>query len=553
MAVPLYRAMLDGAIHSSDQENDPLAQPLLEEGFDGTSHDPLWPPPNGNSWVPNAPSNVCDSDDTDRKRLRKSQRRVSFSDETDGRGEREDPHYSLRQRKPPAMSRLLDRNPDSSQSRSLWNTQLVGKEKARRRDQMPEYRGNDSFSGDHNDPPECPVLQRSDRHRYASSFWNSWFYTLAYQRTVVLIVILFLVYFALVAFFALLYFSVSRIGAAMEANDENSNHHQVDTVNIPSFHMVNATLSFPSFIVCDMDLHEPMEAMYFSLSTMASIGYGVSDYYFGKCVVPFVLVLMQICTAICFDAIAIGLLFQRIRRSHKRSKTIVFTNSAVAQRIRNVPHLMIRIAELRRYPLLNATVRAYCIRHERYLCSTKVRDDPSTDVEANRDSAAAVETIHFVTRPMKLQMERILMNIPQVIVHRMDHDSPLCPPSVWYDQHGKKYHYPIRHCTFEGTDRENRPEIHDDKGWMDDTQARQQFMQDRHIEVVVVVEGTDELTGTCTQTKQSYTHADVRWNAQWVPCIFPSGTPSATCVIDFSLFHAVEDAPGNSEDCPYIH
>jgi Inward rectifier potassium channel C-terminal domain len=286
--------------------------------------------------------------------------------------------------------------------------------------------------------------------------------------------------------------------------------------------------------------------MYFSLSTMASIGYGVSDYYFGKCVVPFLLVLMQICTAICFDAIAIGLLFQRIRRSHKRSKTIIFTNAAVVQRIRTVPYLMIRIAELRRYPLLNATVRAYCIRHERYPVFKMGSDDRSTDLEANRDFAAtpAIETIHFVTKPIKLQTEHILMNIPQVIVHKMDCDSPLCPPSVWYDAHGKEHRYPYSPHNIEPPDK-NRG--------MEDTRAMQKFMQDRNIEVILVVEGTDELTGTCTQTKQSYTFADVHWNAKFAPCIFPSAAPSASCVIDFSLFHVVEAAPGNAEDCPYVH
>ena len=36
-----------------------------------------------------------------------------------------------------------------------------------------------------------------------------------------------------------------------------------------------------TIVFCDLDLHDHMEAMYFSLSTMTTIGYGVSDYYFG--------------------------------------------------------------------------------------------------------------------------------------------------------------------------------------------------------------------------------------------------------------------------------
>ncbi len=39
-------------------------------------------------------------------------------------------------------------------------------------------------------------------------------------------------------------------------------------------------------------------ALYFSLSTMATIGYGTSDYYFGDCWTPFILVLIQVFSAI---------------------------------------------------------------------------------------------------------------------------------------------------------------------------------------------------------------------------------------------------------------
>ena len=105
--------------------------------------------------------------------------------------------------------------------------------------------------------------------------------------------------------------------------------------------------------------------MYFSLSTMTTIGYGVSDYYFGGCYSPLFIVLLQICTAIVFDAVAVGLIFHRISRGASRSRSILFSNQAIVRNIRGVPHLMFRLGERRNYHLIEATIRCYCIRHVR--------------------------------------------------------------------------------------------------------------------------------------------------------------------------------------------
>ena len=58
------------------------------------------------------------------------------------------------------------------------------------------------------------------------------------------------------------------------------------------------------------------------------IGYGVSDNYFGGYYSPLLIVLWQVCTAIVFDAIAVGLIFHRISRGAKRSRTILFSDMA---------------------------------------------------------------------------------------------------------------------------------------------------------------------------------------------------------------------------------
>jgi Inward rectifier potassium channel transmembrane domain/Inward rectifier potassium channel C-terminal domain len=642
-AQPLYRAWLDGCSGSGGNGNrnsapssstldDPLTVRLLEEGREGDdvlasnhhshddhhlvdNNDPLFAfrqQENSNDSVRSP--NIMKIDASGCRT--KSRRKVTFFDDQENianqkvlsrdesygeRDRKRDNHgHLLRQRKVPAnddhnnlhWGRLLDRDQSSlaTQSCSIWNVQHLSKRKARFNcntldNSRDDNNTNTSPDPAHDDDTDCDQHHPTGK-RCWFEFWNTWFYTLAYQRTVILVGILFISYTTIVVLFATMYYSISNFGKSM-VNPNGSDRSAIS-------HEVNSTHSFtfPSFLFCDMDIHEPMEALYFSLSTMASIGYGVSDYYFGNCIVPFALVLIQICTAICYDAIAIGLLFQRIRRSHKRSKTIVFTSYAVIQRIQNVPCLMIRIAELRHYPLLNATVRAYCIRHERYpMAKSDVSKNPtdmdfstaaSTDVEANTDASANIETIYYVTKPMQLQQLEILMNIPQVIVHKIDAQSPLCPPPIWYDHNGIMNQY-NRVSEYVDTNaiRDSSAER------MHDTQKIQEFVQDRNVEIIFVVEGTDELTGTCTQTKQSYTCTDLKWNSKFTSCIFPNqeidrtndsngtahhhnmtsivprygfrrrrkttGRTTPTCIVDFSRFHCIEPAPLNSDYCPYVN
>jgi potassium inwardly-rectifying channel subfamily J len=301
------------------------------------------------------------------------------------------------------------------------------------------------------------------------------------------------------------------------------------------------------------DIHNHMEALYFSLSTMAAIGYGVSDYYFGGCWTPLLLVLAQACSAIIFHAIAVGILFQRISRGHKRGKTILFSNKAIIRRVKGIPYLMFRVAELRHHQLLEATVRAYCVRHERHAATR-------TDCEHKEESQGLnfpAETVHYVSRPMKLLHEevgasRILMSLPQVVAHIIDEKSPLMPLiPAWYDVQGRS------HCQQNG---------------LFTSEDIALFWRDRDVEVVVLLEGTDELTGAAIQAKHSYSADDFAWNETFVPCVRPfvqtgdteirrrlrrrwgrnNASNSPVCLVDFSIFHETTPAPLDCDSCAYI-
>ena len=450
--------------------------------------------------------------------------------------------------------RLLDRDAAFHQSRGRWRVQHASSS------------SSPSQFAQQQPPQGVSALVQGG----VKQFWGNWFYALAYQRTLVLMLILFSSYTLAVFFYAAIYLFVSQIG--QEPQDPSSGSSSPSTQ-----------------CFCDMDIHDHMEALYFSLSTMTTIGYGVSDYYFGGCWTPLLLVLSQTCTAITFNAVAVGLIFQRLSRGHKRGKTVLFSNTAVVKRVRGRFYLQFRIAELRSHQLLEASVRAYCVRQERHLV-------PQTTCLPNGhgqgNDTPVLQTTHFVSKPMKLQHEdvssHILMSLPQVIVHCIDEKSPLLPPSVWFDSEGQRRQY--RHhvdTTTSGTpDVLVVPSCNGNNSMLQQKNMLESFARDRQTEIIVLVEGSDELTGAVIQTRHSYTYSDLVWDQSFLPCVFPCGNggnegqlsdplpPTSTsrrwnlfgrrdvvndqrncakaCVIDFSNFHETTEAPEDADGCPYV-
>jgi hypothetical protein len=396
---------------------------------------------------------------------------------------------------PSHCSRILDRDGAFHQSRGHWGVQRV-------------------HSGARFEPGSRNRLRR---------FWEDWFHSLAYKPTFQLMAIIFMFYCGAVFFFAGVYLSIAMLGNSSNPNDGAS--------------------------FCRMDIFNHMDALYFSLSTMTTIGYGVSDYYFGDCWTPLLLVLWQSCTAIAFQSVAIGLLFQRISRGQKRGKTIIFSDKAVVQRVRGVPHFMFRVAEMRRYHLIEAHVRCYCLRHERY---------------PNPDNPSQVESTLFLTKHVKLLHpdesvgRHILMSLPQVIVHRMDETSPLVPSeSIWYDANSNPHVSVIMNHEDQS--------IHNLKHSTKGNDSMDSFLRDRQAEIIVLVEGTDELTGATVQARHSYLVDDICWDHTFGNCIQPfldhdghrgrscersMGDP--VCSVDYAMFHEVVPVSSNSQTSPYI-
>jgi len=337
-----------------------------------------------------------------------------------------------------------------------------------------------------------------------------------------------------------------------------------------------------------MDINNHMEALYFSLSTMATIGYGTSDYYFGECWTPFILVLLQVFSAIVFSSLAIGLLFQRMSRGQKRGRTIVFSDVAVIRKVRGRWYFMFRLAELRKRHIIGAKVRMFCVRHER--CPVAMADGGNQDPETG-NAIVELETAYFVSHPLPLVYgsqsanttnnnhsgltsanssdvsessyeQSILMGLPHVLVHSMDALSPMIPPRpVWYDEGGVPHGPSLAHSTTlseahaDGTLGESQTGNDDDKpssllmeerqstpssllqmtGSENNTNTNQpseeeitHFLQDRQAEIICFLEGTCENTGMALQARHSYRMEDIAFHQTFAPCVFPAASVTAT-------------------------
>ena len=135
-----------------------------------------------------------------------------------------------------------------------------------------------------------------------------------------------------------------------------------------------------------MDITNMMEAYYFSLSTMTTLGYGVSDYYFGDCWSPLCMITTQVFISITFDAVAIGVIFQRLSRVQKRARTIVFSDKAIIRRIRGRLFFMFQCSELRKHQLVEAHVRVYCVRHERAATNASRKNEGLEDSDSDGEA-----------------------------------------------------------------------------------------------------------------------------------------------------------------------
>lgn len=369
---------------------------------------------------------------------------------------------------------------------------------------------------------------------------DDWFHTLLYFSTLYLFFILFVVYFVVVVLFGLCYYFVSR----------NPNDHAFGDEK------------------CGMDVHDFIGALYFSLSTMMGVNYdGSSEYTFSDCWINFLITFIQSFLGMIFTAIVVGLAFFRLSNGQKRSRTIIFSDLAVIRRVMGQLYLTFRLAELRKHHLIDARVRVYCVRHDR-LAMNSLLGEPQ------------IKTFFFQVHPLQLNYPsddrggNLLMSLPSLVIHKIDNDSPIMPSSVWYDAQGWGHRCKISSRKEQSEDDTNTssPTDNNDKNknknntlfspedllkatYHSDEEQITAFFKDREVEIIVCVEGVDELSGLPLQSRHSYRCEDILWNYEFDDCVSRNGnnTDYGACVIDFNKFHDVIPCPLDCDCDPIIN
>lgn len=280
---------------------------------------------------------------------------------------------------------------------------------------------------------------------------------------------------------------------------------------------------------CGLGANTYLKALYLSVETVETIGYGVKDSYFNSCHVGiFVLGASGLWESLV-TAVFISLIYTRISRAQSRAGTVCFTDKAIVAMIDGNCYFMFQVCDIRKHQMIEAHVRTYTIQH-----------------------ALASAGVAFQGRAMRLQHPddelggMLLMALPQLVVHRIDDWSPLCPEEY-------------RRCSGDGRTPAGSfafPDIlqrsaDGENGNRDaNLQANQPSASSPHkidpacvlrhigskeLEVIVLVEGIDPTTSSTLQARHSYNYDDIVCNASFQRCV--QQTDDGACEIDFDAFH----------------
>ena len=91
------------------------------------------------------------------------------------------------------------------------------------------------------------------------------------------------------------------------------------------YFMLIVLFAFPYWLAsdaCNLHINSFTDAMYFSMETMATIGYGLvgNNPFFDGCFANLPLIFIQSLVGIFYDTVALGLIFARLSRTMPRAR-----------------------------------------------------------------------------------------------------------------------------------------------------------------------------------------------------------------------------------------
>jgi len=339
---------------------------------------------------------------------------------------------------------------------------------------------------------------------------------------------------------------------------------------------------------CALGISSFLDAYYLSIETLETIGYGVPNQYFENCWEVAVILSVQAMVTTIFNALVIGVIFSRMSRPQSRASTVVFSSTALVQYNGDgAPHLVFRVADLRRHQLIEGHIRCYCVVHDNYTQETIKASGPS------------FQRSGMQVYPMRLNQPddslggMLLLTTPQFVIHRIDPWSPLSP-----------YYKPMELRPFKRSKPRNNPNVplqtnvaggipqrmsDNDTGnrvafmcevcgqefaTYQSLQKHIKFEENQHVgydpkilhepseeelkshwrgkrfEVFCICEGIEPFTSSTIQARHSYlTRSDIVFGHSFFPCV--QVQDDGLCLFDVTRFHKTMKA--GPKDTPPPH
>eukprot|EP00929_Paragymnodinium_shiwhaense_P089647 TRINITY_DN4979_c0_g1_i1.p1 TRINITY_DN4979_c0_g1~~TRINITY_DN4979_c0_g1_i1.p1 ORF type:complete len:475 (-),score=43.87 TRINITY_DN4979_c0_g1_i1:276-1700(-) len=276
---------------------------------------------------------------------------------------------------------------------------------------------------------------------------------------------------------------------------------------------------------CEIGHESFLDAFYLSVETQLTIGYGVDDPNFGGCKEAAILIVIQCVCGTILDAVVIGVVFQQISSAYARANTIVFSDVAVLQVIDGVVHLIFRVAEMSRQPLLQSVMQVYCVQH-------------LPDASQHKGVRVEVSAMQLQEPDTDVHNGVLFLGLPAMVVHKIDYNSPLAPdlPQDLMMRVGSPTS-PLGIV---------RARSRDMLGAPSPAEVKQYLANSPYLEVLVLLSGTEDATANTVEARHSYTLDDIYWNRAFATCVHLD-KEGFHCV-DFEAFH--ETIATGSSDMP---
>jgi potassium inwardly-rectifying channel subfamily J len=209
---------------------------------------------------------------------------------------------------------------------------------------------------------------------------------------------------------------------------------------------------------CVLNIHNFTSCYLFSIETQYTIGYGVRTTT-EECPQAIFMMSMQAIIGMTIDAFFVGIVFAKMTRPKLRTQTLLFSRNAVVGRLDGNLCLMFRVGDMRKAPLIGASIRAQLIQPKQTK-EGEVIKNYRTELDLSVDGGD--NNVFFLW--------------PVTVVHKIDEDSPF-------------YKY-----------------------------SASDLLQEK-FEIVVVLEATVESTGQSIQARTSYVAGEILWGYKFEPVV----------------------------------